>query len=158
MIYVSNQLHININKYQPTIHIIASGEARNGRQGGWWPFFFLTPSLPSSMVSKILEGLWGGSMEFWAVGGLEPPQPPLDPPLAIAVYSGSYSGRFKTLSFNQLLIKFVYLSYKNCMDRFIFEISFNISGTCFWFHAGFRRLQPAVAAFDRFTGRAFDTV
>jgi len=27
-----------------------------------------------------------------------------------------------------------------------------------WFHAGFRRQQPAVAAFGRFTGRAFDTV
>jgi hypothetical protein len=44
------------------------------------------------------------------------------------------------------------------MDIFTLEISFNISGSCFWFHAGFRQLQPAVAAFDSFTGRAFDTV
>jgi hypothetical protein len=38
------------------------------------------------MVSKILEGAVGGSMEFWAVEGLEPPQPPVDPPLEVVEY------------------------------------------------------------------------
>ena len=41
-----------------------SGEARNGRQGGCRSFFFLAPSLPSSMVSKILEGTVGDPWSF----------------------------------------------------------------------------------------------